>query len=165
MRYVGWTLVIVAMIDFLLSWVGVDFYGLFGIDLGILYQFSAYVVGGIGGIILWIVYKGDASAAIDDSLAEGEELLYKKTVSVKQKGWFKQPDKGYLYLTNRRIGYMGDEDHAFDSNLEDVSSLTMKRWWIELTMADSTITFTPGMFKAKNLFSQIENAMEAKKAS
>ncbi len=60
------------------------------------------------------------------------------------------------------IGYMGDEDLTFDSNLEDVSSLTMKRWWIELTMAEKTITFTPGMFKAKSLASQIENAMEAK---
>ena len=55
---------------------------------------------------------------------------------------------------------MGDEDLAFDSNLEDVSSITMKRWWIELTIADKTITFTPGMFKAKSLASQIENAME-----
>tara|TARA_A100001011_G_C14262487_1_gene823120 strand:- start:1271 stop:1765 length:495 start_codon:yes stop_codon:yes gene_type:complete len=162
MRYVGWTLVIVGVIDWLSSLGGIDFYGLFGIDLGILYQFSAYIVGGIGGIILWIVYKGDASSAIDDSLAEGEELLYKNSVTVKQKGWFKQPDTGVLYLTNRRIGYMGDEDLAFDSNLEDVSSITMKRWWIELTIADKTITFTPGMFKAKSLASQIENAMEAK---
>jgi hypothetical protein len=78
MRYVGFALVLVAMIDWLSSLVGTNFYGLFGIDLGILYQFSAYIVGGIGGIILWIVYKGDASSAIDDSLAEGEELLYKK---------------------------------------------------------------------------------------
>ena len=163
MRYVGWTLVIVAMIDFLLSWVGIDFFALFGINLHpTIFHYSAYIIGGIGGIILWIVFKGDASSAIDDSLAEGEELLYKKTVTVKQKGWFKQPDKGYLYLTDRRIGYMGDEDLTFVSNLEDVSSISTKRWWIELTLADKTVTFTPGMFKAKSLVSQIENAMQAK---
>jgi hypothetical protein len=57
---------------------------------------------------------------------------------------------------------MGDEDLTFVSNLEDVSSISTKRWWLELTIADKTITFTPGMFKAKSLVSQIENAMQAK---
>ncbi len=163
MKNFGWVLVIVGAIDYLSSLGGIDFYGLFGINLsGIFYQFSPFIVGGIGAVILWIAYKKDASSALDDSLAEGEELLYKNTVAVKQKGWFKQPDNGLFYLTNKRIGYMGDEDLAFDSNLEDVSSITTKRWWITLTIEDKTFTFTGGYFKAKSLASQIENAMEAK---
>ena len=68
MKNIGWVLVIVGVIDYLSSLGGIDFYGLFGIDLGILYQFSAYIVGGIGAAILWIAYKKDASSALDDSL-------------------------------------------------------------------------------------------------
>ena len=113
------TLVFIGAIDYLSSLGGIDFYGLFGINLsGIFYQFSPLIVGGIGAAILWFVFKQDASSGLDESLAEGEEILYKNTVAVKQKGWFKQPDSGLFYLTNKRIGYMGDEDLAFDSLLE-----------------------------------------------
>tara|TARA_Y100000996_G_C22337145_1_gene567016 strand:+ start:262 stop:447 length:186 start_codon:yes stop_codon:yes gene_type:complete len=50
MKILGYILIMVAVVDFCGSWVGFDFWlEVFGINLtGILYQFSAFIVGGIG---------------------------------------------------------------------------------------------------------------------
>ena len=50
MKILGYILIVVAIVDFGGSWVGFDFwFEVFGINLtGILYQVSAFVVGGIG---------------------------------------------------------------------------------------------------------------------
>ena len=50
MKILGYILIMVAVVDFCGSWGGFDFWlEVFGINLtGILYQISAFVVGGIG---------------------------------------------------------------------------------------------------------------------
>jgi len=50
MKILGYILIVVGIVDFGGSWVGFDFWReVFGINLtGILYQISAFVVGGIG---------------------------------------------------------------------------------------------------------------------
>ena len=53
MKILGYILIVVAIVDFGGSWVGFDFWlEVFGIKLtGILYQISAFVVGGIGSLV------------------------------------------------------------------------------------------------------------------
>ena len=54
MKILGYILIVVAALDFVGSWVGFDFWlEVFGINLtGFLYQFSAFIVGGIGYALL-----------------------------------------------------------------------------------------------------------------
>ncbi len=54
MKILGYILIVVAFVDFIGSWVGFDFWlEVFGINLtGIAYQISAFVVGGIGYMLV-----------------------------------------------------------------------------------------------------------------
>ena len=55
MKILGYTLTSIAFIDFAVSFFGIDFYGLAGINLtGWLYQYSPIIVGALGSILIII---------------------------------------------------------------------------------------------------------------
>lgn len=96
MKIAGYCFIGLGILDFALSWMGVDITG---------FAESPVVFGAIGGILLYLAISKGKVADFEDSLEEGETLLKSGNVSVKE-GFLKQ-ENGSLLLTNRRLLYSG----------------------------------------------------------
>jgi hypothetical protein len=102
MIIIGGLLIALGILDFGLSWVGVDLYGELGIPLsGFLYENSPVFAGVLGGILIW--WKEHSQNGVDSlqNLDEGEVAIENRTVNY-GKSLFKQTS-GRLILTNQRL--------------------------------------------------------------
>ena len=119
----GYLLIALGILDFLLSWVGVNFTGVEG---------GPVILGAIGGFLLYLQNAQDKVADFDGSLDEGEILLKSASVSVKRSMWDSKPENGSFILTNRRLLYSGtggERDvgsHDFELLLGEISSVETK---------------------------------------
>jgi hypothetical protein len=123
MEIVGYCLIGLGILDFLLSWVGVDVTGV---------AEGPVILGVIGGFLLYLQNAQDKVADFDGSLDEGEILLKSASVSVKRSMWDSKPESGSFILTNRRLlysGTAGERDvgsHDFEYLLGEISSVETK---------------------------------------
>ena len=102
MKIAGYCFIGLGILDFALSWMGVDITG---------FAESPVVFVAIGGISLYLAISKGKVADFEDSLDEGETLLKSGKVSVKEGG--SKQEHGSMMLTNRRLLYSGTtkEDH------------------------------------------------------
>jgi hypothetical protein len=115
MKIAGYLFIGLGILDFVLSWMGMDITGL---------TESPLIFGGIGGLLLYLEKHKGKVAEFEDSLDEGETLLKSGKVSVKE-GWTKQ-ENGSLILTNRRLLFSGTEKNDFELLLGNISSVETK---------------------------------------
>ena len=120
MAIVGYGFIGLGILDYLLSWMGVDITG---------FSLSAFIFGSIGGIFLFLGKSKDKVAEFEGSLDKGETLLKTGTLSVKD-GMTNQ-ENGTLVLTNIKLLYLcpGKSDYDFELLLEDISSVETKFPW------------------------------------
>ena len=112
----GYCLIGLGILDFLLSWVGVNFTG---------FSEGPVVLGGLGGILIYTAMTQAKAAALlasfESSLDEDETLLKSGTVGM-QLSMTKQ-ESGLLLLTNRKLVYSStgkvDTSDAEDPDMEE----------------------------------------------
>lgn len=165
-KRIGTVLMGIAFIDFLISWFGIDFYGLFGINLpGFLYDYSPVIVGGIG----FLLFKSEEmNAGLDHVLDdEGEELLMQATVSVRES--LTKIETGKFYLTNKKIGYFGSYvtkgansndstgDNNFSCSIQEITSVDSTTTKVNIYYEDKVFTFMPGITKVKSTVKAIKD--------
>lgn len=94
----GYVLIGLGALDFLLSWVGIDFTG---------FAEGPVILGGIGGVLIYTAMQQAKAAALlasfESSLDEGETLLKSGTVGIKES--MTKSESGILFLTNRKLAY------------------------------------------------------------
>ena len=165
-KRIGTVLMSVAFIDFLVSWFGIDFYGLFGISLsGFLYDYSPVIVGGIGFLLFKTEEIEEGLYHILDD--EGEKLLMQATVSVRNS--LTNIETGKFYITNKKIGYFGSyvtkgEDSSdangennFSCSVQDITSVNSTTTKVTINYDDKDFTFMPGLTKVKSTVNAIND--------
>lgn len=162
------------LVDFGASLVGIDFYAYFGIHLtGYAYEYSPFVAGILGFVLIYLDKNKDIGHQIESSLNKDEEIVLTKLVSVRKGGIFSGIESGTFFLTNQRIGYMGNfsqkgedvdtdavGDYNFSCPLKNIKSVNGSRTAIEISHGDETFKFEPGLTKVKEIVAQIEKQME-----
>ena len=107
----GYGLIGVGILDFLLSWFGLDVTG---------FSYSPVILGSLGGVFIWQALHNAKAAALvasfESALGEGETLLKSGQVGM-QEGMTKV-EQGVLLLTNRKLFYSSIEK-ADASDYED----------------------------------------------
>ena len=96
MKIAGYLFIGLGILDFLLSWMGVDITG---------FSQSPVIFGAIGGILLYLETHKGKVAEFEGSLDEGETLLKSGGASFKES--FSKVESGVLLLTDRRLFYRG----------------------------------------------------------
>jgi len=96
MVIIGYGFIGLGILDFLLSWMGVDITG---------FSQSPVIFGAIGGILLYLEIQKGKVAEFEGSLDEGETLLKSGGASFKES--FSKVESGVLLLTDRRLFYRG----------------------------------------------------------
>ena len=96
MKIAGYLFIGLGILDFLLSWMGVDITG---------FSQSPVIFGAIGGILLYMEKHKGKVAEFEGSLDEGETLLKSGGASFKES--FSKVESGVLLLTDRRLFYRG----------------------------------------------------------
>lgn len=165
-KRIGTVLMSVAFIDFLVSWFGIDFYGLFGISLsGFLYDYSPVIVGGIGFLLFKTEEMEESLDHILDD--EGEKLLMQATVSVRNS--LTKIETGKFYITNKKIGYLGSYvnkgqdfsdakgENNFSCSVQDITSVKSTTTKITINYDDKDFTFMPGLTKVKSTVNAIND--------
>jgi len=130
MQVLGFLLIGLGIIDFAISWVGIELYSTIGIHLPqSIAQFTPLVAGGIGICLLIVAYNKDVASEFEENLNEDEKLIKKSSISVKH-STFKQ-EAGLLFLTNQRLKYVGTSTQSsielgskdVEIVLKDISSI------------------------------------------
>ena len=165
MRILGFILIAIGFIDFGLSFIGIDFYAIFGIYLtGVAYQYSPLVVGTVGTIL---VYKSSADEDNQNGsqhfLNADEQLILQKTANGRR-GSFNYREPGTLFITDKRVGFMGVSQFGqeasgeldFECELEQISSLNGSFLYLEIHYNDKTFKCAPGPSKPKLIIAEIE---------
>ena len=96
MKIAGYLFIGLGILDFLLSWMGVDITG---------FSQSPVIFGAIGGILLYLETHKGKVAEFEGSLDEGEILLKSGSASIKES--LTKSESGVLLLTDRRLFYRG----------------------------------------------------------
>ena len=96
MKIAGYLFIGLGILDFLLSWMGVDITG---------FSQSPMIFGGIGAILIYLEIQKGKVAEFEGSLDEGETLLKSGGASFKES--FSKVESGVLLLTDRRLFYRG----------------------------------------------------------
>jgi len=96
MKIAGYLFIGLGILDFLLSWIGVDITG---------FSISPMIFGAIGGFLLYMETHKGKVAEFEGSLDEGETLLKSGDVTFKES--FSKQENGALLLTDRRLFYRG----------------------------------------------------------
>jgi len=174
MQLLGYFFIVLGFVDFGASWLGVDFYAYFGIHLtGYAYEYSPYAAGLLGFVLIALDKNKDISHQIESSLNTNENVILKKLVNVRKGGFFSGVEAGTFFLTNQRIGYVGnfsqkgeefniDDTGAYDFScpLKNIKSVRGTLTSIEISHDEGTFKFLPGITKVKEVVDQIEKQME-----
>ena len=134
MKIAGYLFIALGILDFLLSWIGVDITG---------FSQSPVIFGAIGGILLYLETHKGKVAEFEGSLDEGETLLKSGNVTFKESLFNKKQESGVLLLTDRRLFYHGTGkitagklrmssdvgSNDFELLLGDISSVETKFPW------------------------------------
>ena len=175
MQLLGYFFIVLGFVDFGASWLGVDFYAYFGIHLTeSAYEYSAYVAVSVGAFLIALNKNKDISHQFESSLNTNENVIFKKLVSVRKGGFFSGVEVGTFFLTNQRIGYVGnfsqkgeelniDDTGAYDFScpLKNIKSVRGTLTSVEISHDEGTFKFEPGITKVKEVVDQIEKQMES----
>jgi hypothetical protein len=117
MIIIGGLLIALGILDFGLSWVGVDLYGELGIPLsGFLYENSAYFAGVLGGLLIFWKKHSEKGEGALENLNEGEIVIEKRTVNFGPK--LNKQTSGILILTNQRFMLLSTGSISNDGNID-----------------------------------------------
>lgn len=117
------------LVDGLTSLGGIDFYGLFGLQLSETADSYAPIFAGLLGIIFLALGSDRRFASqIADSMPAGEQLVFCRRVRVKNGGLFGGFSSGFLILSDKRLGYLGDLPEAYSALLEQDDDLGDINW-------------------------------------
>ena len=106
MQVLGYLLIGLGIIDFAISWMGIELYSTIGIHIPQSFaQFTPLVAGGIGACLVLIVSNKDVASEFEENLNEDEKLIKKTNCSVKHSTF--KSEYGLLFLTNQRLKYVG----------------------------------------------------------
>ena len=138
MKIAGYLFIGLGILDFLLSWMGMDITGL---------TESPLIFGGIGGLLLYLEKHKGKVAEFEGSLDEGETLLKSGSANIKES--LTKSESGVLLLTDRRLFYHGTskvtgksisyEDvgsNDFELLLGDISSVEITKFKVFIIIKD-----------------------------
>ena len=134
MKIAGYLFIGLGILDFLLSWMGVDITG---------FSQSPMIFGVVGAILIYLEIQKGKVAEFEGSLDEGETLLKSGNVTFKESLFNKKQESGVLLLTDRRLFYHGTGkitagkirissdvgSNDFELLLGDISSVETKFPW------------------------------------
>ena len=141
MKIAGYLLIGLGILDFLLSWIGVDITG---------FSISPMIFGAIGGFLLYMETHKGKVAEFEGSLDEGETLLKSGNVTFKESLFNKKQESGVLLLTDRRLFYHGTGkittgnirissdvgSNDFELLLGDISSVEITKFKVFIIIKD-----------------------------
>ena len=141
MKIAGYLFIGLGILDFLLSWMGVDITG---------FSQSPVIFGAIGGILLYLEIQKGKVAEFEGSLDEGETLLKSGNVAFKESFFAKTQEGGVLLLTDRRLFYHGTGkitagkirissdvgSNDFELLLGDISSVEITKFKVFIIIKD-----------------------------
>ena len=141
MKIAGYLFIGLGILDFLLSWMGVDITG---------FSQSPVIFGAIGGILLYLEIQKGKVAEFEGSLDEGETLLKSGNVTFKESLFNKKQESGVLLLTDRRLFYHGTGkitagkirissdvgSNDFELLLGDISSVEITKFKVFIIIKD-----------------------------
>lgn len=170
MKILGMFFIGLGVVDFLASLIGIDFYAYFGINLtGYAYEYSPYAAGILGFVIYSLDKNKDIQHEIETSIGKNEKVVLTKFVNVRKGGFFSGVESGTFFVTNQRIGYLGnysqkgedlDNDDVgelnFSCNLSSISSVEGSLFSIQIGYDGKTFKFLPGMTQVKKIVAEIE---------
>jgi len=158
-KKIGYILMVIGVLDFALSWVGINFYAIFGINLtGIAYEYSPLIVGVIGFLLTKQVEMNEKSSQI---LGEDEYFVLNITVNVKGENILK-PETGKFFITNKKVGFIGSyvasgddvEDGSgendFTCSVDEITSVDSSPASVNIAYSDKEFAFMPGLTKVKS---------------
>jgi len=171
--YLGYFFILLGIVDFLASLQGTDFYAMFGIYLeGLAYQYSPYAAGLLGFILIALDKNKDINHLIEKSMEKDENLILSSLVSVRKGGIFSGTESGTFFITNKRLGYIGnfsqngenldaevDGDNDFIWQLKDVSSARATAVSVIIKSGEEEFKFLPGFWKTKSIVDSIKANM------
>lgn len=109
MPILGYVLVGLGFIDYLASKLGVDIYALVGIQLpGPLFTYSPVIALGLGAVVLAMSYGKQAQTNLKDSFDDDEALILFRSAALRNPGLFSPRKYGHLFVTNKRLGFLGE---------------------------------------------------------
>jgi len=175
MQQLGYIFIVLGFVDYGAGILGVNIYEYFGIHLtGYAYEYSPYAAGLVGGVLIALGKNKDISHQFESSLNTNENVIFKKLVSVRKGGFFSAVEVGTFFLTNQRIGYVGnfsqkgeelniDDTGAYDFScpLKNIKSVRGTLTSVEISHDEGTFKFEPGITKVKEVVDQIEKQMES----
>lgn len=147
MQILGFILIGLGLFDFLASRVGIDIYAFVGIQLtGPAYTYSPLIAMGLGALLLTMTFGQNAKKLLIDYLGDDEQLVLFRSANIKNPGFFGRPKHGYLFVTDKRLGFLGDlpkaykhlqttevDTHGIVWRLRDVTGV--QRDWLNVTIA------------------------------
>jgi hypothetical protein len=176
MKKLGYFFIGLGIIDLLsIDLFGVDFYALFGINLtGYAYEFSPFAAGLLGIIIIYMDKDKDLNHKIETMLASEEEIILTRKVSIKKGGIFSGMEHGIFFITNKRIGYMGnmsqsltgsstDEsegNYDFSCDIKKISKIEGGLASFKIEYDNKNLKFTPGITRVKDIVNIIKGLKE-----
>ncbi len=114
MPILGFALIGLGLVDFIASRGGIDIYALVGIQLtGAAYTYSPAIATGLGALILTLTFGQNAKKLLLSYLDDDEELLLFRSADLQNPSRFGRPKHGYLFVTNKRLGFLGDLPKAY----------------------------------------------------
>ena len=176
MKNLGYFFIGLGILDFLsVDLFGVDFYALFGITLtGYAYEFSPFAVGLLGIIIIYMDKDKDLNHKIETILTSGEEIILTRRVTIKKGGFFSGMEHGNFFITNKRIGYMGNMSQSLTSlpggesegvydficDIKKISKIEGGLASFQIEYDNKNLKFTPGMTRVKDIVNIIKGLRE-----
>ena len=130
MKIAGYLLIGIGVLDFALSWMGVDITG---------FEESPLVFGVIGGCLLYYAKNKDKVSDLSDQLPEGEVLIKSSANAAVPLGLTKQ-EGGFLILSNKRITFTGTAISKGDKLNQDSDEIGSSNFDIPLGEIESTET-------------------------
>ena len=171
----GYFFILLGIVDFLASLLGINFYAMFGIYLeGLAYQYAPLASGLLGLILILLDKNKDTSHLIEKSLEKDESLILSSLVSVRKGGFFGDIESGTFFITNKRLGYICDfsqvgmfgtvelevdGDNDFIWQLKDVSSARATAVSVIIKSGEKEFKFLPGFWKIKSIVDSINANM------
>lgn len=172
MSIIGFALIGLGLIDFVAGRSGLDIYALLGIPLtGPIATYSPVIAIGLGAVILTMVFGHNAKKVLLDNLVAGEELVLFRSANLRSPGLFGRSKHGYLFVTNKRLGFLGELPKAYKHlqtremdtqgivwDLREVTSFEKRFMYVTITAQGETVRFKTGAI----LSGQIADAIRSR---